>query len=70
MPSHVPVAAYVVDIVPVQVSAGGVVHVTPLHGATHAPFSHSWFVIAQSMSCGVYEHTPLPLELSQLPFGS
>ena len=65
-----PVAAYVVDIVPVQVSAGGVVHATPLHGSTHAPFWHSWFVIAQSMSCGVYEHTPLPLELSQLPFGS
>jgi len=35
--SHVPVAEYVVDIVPVQVSAGGVLHVTPLHGSTQAP---------------------------------
>jgi hypothetical protein len=39
--SQVPVAAYVVDIVPVHVSAGGVVHVTPSHLSTHAPFSHS-----------------------------
>ena len=65
MPSHVPVAAYVVDIVPVHVSAGGVVHVTPVHLSTHAPFSHSWFVIAQSRSRGEYAHTPLPVELSQ-----
>lgn len=68
--AQVPFAAYVVDIVPVHASGGGVVHATPLHGSTHAPFSHSWFVIAQSISCGVYAHTPLPVELSQRPFGS
>jgi hypothetical protein len=37
----VPVAAYVVDIMPVHVSAGGVVHVTPVHLSTQAPASHT-----------------------------
>jgi hypothetical protein len=27
-------------------------------------------VIAQSRSCGSYAHTPLPVELSHVPFGS
>jgi hypothetical protein len=34
---QVPAAPYVVDIVPVQLALGGVSHVKPPHGSTHAP---------------------------------
>ena len=39
-PPHVPVAAYVVtDVAVLQTAAGGVLHVTPVHGSgLHAPF--------------------------------
>jgi len=50
----VPVAAYVVELVPLHDAAGGVVHVTPLHGSTHRPLvaSHTSCAAAQSTVVG------------------
>jgi len=55
VPSHVPVAPYVVDIVPVHDAAGGVVHATPVHGVVQSPVpaSHEPFELAQFVVVGV-----------------
>jgi hypothetical protein len=68
-PSHVPVAAYVVEVVPVQLAPGGVVHVTPRHGSTHSPLAPSQilFVLAQFTVVGVYSHSAVPLVPSHVP---
>jgi hypothetical protein len=50
----VPVAANVIDVVPLHWGAGGVVHVTPVHGAVQSPvaMSHAPFAVAQFVVVG------------------
>ena len=55
VPSHVPVAAYVVELPLLHVAAGGVVQLTPMHGVVQWPLamSHAPFVAAQFVVVGV-----------------
>ena len=49
---HVPVAGYVLSVLPVHPFAGGVSHVKPTHGSTHAPFEQILSCVVQSSVVG------------------
>jgi len=55
VPSHVPVAPYVVEFVPLHEGAGGVVQLVAVHGVTHRPLvaSHVPFCVVQLTVVGV-----------------